>query len=122
MIKQTSRNERRKIRHERIRKTLLGTSSKPRLTVFISLKNVYAQIIDDEKGLTIVSASSLDKDIKDQIKGKKMTEIAQFIGSAIAKRAMEKGITDVVFDRSGYKFHGRVKALAEEARKVGLKF
>lgn len=122
MIKQISRNERRKIRHKRIRKALFGTSSRPRLTVFISLNNVYAQIIDDEKGLTIVSASSLDKDIKGQIKDKKMTEIAKFIGATIAKRALEKEITDVVFDRSGYKFHGRVKALAEEARKAGLKF
>ncbi len=122
MIKVTSRNELRKIRHSRIRKTLIGTAEKPRLVIFISLKNIYAQIIDDERGITLVSASSLEKEIKDKTGDLKMIEIAKLIGSSIGKKALEKGITQVVFDRSGYKFHGRVKAFADEARSAGLKF
>lgn len=122
MIKVTSRNELRKLRHSRIRKTLMGTAEKPRLVVFISLKNIYAQIIDDERGITLVSSSSLEKEIKDKTSNLKMIEIAKLIGSSIAKKALEKGITQVVFDRGGYKFHGRVKALADEARNAGLKF
>lgn len=122
MIKVTSRNELRKLRHSRIRKTLMGTAEKPRLVIFISLKNIYAQIIDDERGITLVSSSSLEKEIKDKTSNLKMIEIAKLVGSSIAKKALEKGITQVVFDRGGYKFHGRVKALADEARNAGLKF
>lgn len=122
MIKVTSRNELRKLRHSRTRKTLMGTAEKPRLVVFISLKNIYAQIIDDERGITLVSSSSLEKEIKEKTSNLKMIEIAKLVGSSIAKKALEKGITQVVFDRGGYKFHGRVKALADEARNAGLKF
>lgn len=122
MIKITPRNELRKIRHERIRKKVFGTSSKPRLSVFISLKHVYAQLIDDEHGRTLVSASTLDKELKDTLKDKTLTEKAKAVGKLIAERALAKGIDKAVFDRGGYKYHGRVKALAEEARNAGLKF
>ncbi|BAL81251.1 50S ribosomal protein L18 [Caldisericum exile] len=122
MIKITPRNELRKIRHKRIRKKVFGTESKPRLSLFISLKHVYAQLIDDEHGRTLVSASTLDKDLKETVKDMSLTEKAKAVGKLIAERALAKGIETVVFDRSGYKYHGRVKALADEARNAGLKF
>ncbi|MGB9769872.1 MULTISPECIES: 50S ribosomal protein L18 [Caldisericum] len=122
MIKITPRNELRKIRHERIRRKVFGTVSKPRLSIFISLKHVYAQLIDDEHGKTLVSASTLDKELKELLKDKTLTEKAKAVGKLIAERALAKGIDSVVFDRGGYKYHGRVKALADEARNVGLKF
>ncbi|MGC9101062.1 MAG: 50S ribosomal protein L18 [Caldisericum sp.] len=122
MIKITPRNELRKIRHERIRRKVFGTVSKPRLSIFISLKHVYAQLIDDEHRKTLVSASTLDKELKELLKDKTLTEKAKAVGKLIAERALAKGIDSVVFDRSGYKYHGRVKALADEARNVGLKF
>ncbi len=122
MIKTNSKNELRKVRHQRIRKKLRGTADKPRMSVFISLKHIYVQLIDDDSGKTITSASSLDKDLRDIVKGKKMTEVAKIVGTSVAKKAIEKGITEIVFDRGGYRFHGRIKALAEEARSVGLKF
>ena len=109
-------------RHVRIRAKVKGTDSRPRLCVFRSLNNIYAQVIDDAKGSTLVTASSLDKDIKPQLDGKKKAEISQLVGAAIAKRAIEKGISQVAFDRGGYRYHGRVKALGEAARKEGLKF
>lgn len=112
----------RKRRHKRIRAKLSGTAIRPRLCVFRSLKHIYAQIIDDSAGHTLVSASSLDPEIKEKIAGKKKTESAVLVGSLIAKRALSKGISRVAFDRGGYKFHGRVKALAEAAREVGLDF
>ncbi|MBC7319345.1 50S ribosomal protein L18 [bacterium] len=117
-----SRNLRRKIRHERIRKVIFGTPERLRLNVYRSLKHIYAQIIDDTKGHTLVSASTLEPDIREQIKGLSKTEKAKFIGKIIAERAIAKGITKVVFDRGGYKYHGRVKALAEGAREGGLQF
>jgi large subunit ribosomal protein L18 len=86
------------------------------------LNNIYAQVIDDVKGTTLVTASSLDADVKGQLNGKKKTEVSQLVGAAVAKRAMEKGISQVAFDRGGYRYHGRVKALGEAARKEGLKF
>jgi large subunit ribosomal protein L18 len=86
------------------------------------LNNIYAQVIDDVKGTTLVTASSLDADVKGQLDGKKKTEVSQLVGAAVAKRAMEKGISQVAFDRGGYRYHGRVKALGEAARKEGLKF
>lgn len=112
----------RKRRHERVRARLVGTTARPRLCVFRSLKNIHAQVIDDSTGRTLVSASSLDTDIKSKITGKKKTEIAEQVGSLVAQRAMDKGIKQLAFDRGGYKYHGRVKALAEAARKSGLDF
>ncbi|MEO0184308.1 MAG: 50S ribosomal protein L18 [candidate division WOR-3 bacterium] len=106
-------------RHKRIRKNLLGTSNKPRLCVFRSNKHIYAQIIDDAKGIVICGVSSVNK--KD-IKAKKKVDAAMEIGKTIAKIALEKGIREVCFDRGGYRYHGRVKALAEGARQSGLKF
>ena len=119
---QVNRKLARTKRHVRIRGRVSGTGSRPRLCVFRSLNHIYAQVIDDVKGTTLVTASSLDSDIKGQLDGKKKTEISQLVGSAIAKRAKEKGISQVAFDRGGYRYHGRVKALAESARKEGLKF
>lgn len=120
MIKKTSRNEMRVIRHKRIRENLSGTSEKPRLSVFRSNANISAQIIDDIKGVTLVSASSLEKELN--IKNGGNIEAAKVIGAEIAKRAKSKKINEVVFDRGGYLYHGRVAALAEAARENGLEF
>ena len=120
MIKKTSRNEMRVIRHKRISENLSGTSEKPRLSVFRSNANISAQIIDDTKGVTLVSASSLEKELN--IKNGGNIEAAKVIGAEIAKRAKSKKINEVVFDRGGYLYHGRVAALAEAARENGLKF
>jgi large subunit ribosomal protein L18 len=109
-------------RHTRIRGKVQGTESRPRLCVFRSLTNVYAQVIDDTKGQTLVAASSLDEEIKSTADGKKKVDVSKSVGVLVAKRAMEKGITQVAFDRGGYKYHGRVKALGEAAREQGLKF
>jgi large subunit ribosomal protein L18 len=120
MIKKTSRNELRKNRHLRIRGALVGTPSKPRISVFRSAKNIYAQIIDDVNGVTLVSASSVEKDNKLENGGN--IEAAKVVGKLLAERAAAKEIKNVVFDRSGYLYHGRVKALAEAAREAGLEF
>lgn len=112
----TSRNKLRLHRKRRIRAKVFGTAKRPRLAVFRSLKNIYVQIIDDEKGATLVAANL------SEIKGKNNLESAGKIGELIAKKCQEKKITEIVFDRSGYKYHGKVKALAEGARKGGLKF
>ncbi|MFH1169364.1 MAG: 50S ribosomal protein L18 [Chloroflexota bacterium] len=110
-------------RHRRIRLNLKGTTEQPRLCVFRSLNHIYAQVIDDSKGQTLVSASTLDHDVKGQADGKgKAAGDAGLVGTEIAKRALSKGIKQVAFDRGGYQYHGRVKALAEAARKAGLKF
>ena len=109
-------------RHARVRKNVKGTSDRPRLCVFRSLKYIYAQAIDDTVGHTMASASSLDPEIRDKVDGKKKTEGAGLIGALMAQRLLNKGIKQVVFDRGGYKYHGRVKALAEAARKAGLDF
>jgi large subunit ribosomal protein L18 len=119
--------EKKKIRREKIRKRvrskIFGTSERPRLSVYRSLKHIYAQIIDDTKGHTLVAMSSLSKEIRDKVKeAKTKTEVSRIVGLALAKKALEKGITKVVFDRNGYKYHGRVKALAEAAREGGLIF
>ncbi len=113
--------DRRKIRHKRIRKKVSGTPERPRLCVYKSLKYIYAQIIDDTKGHTLVSATSLEKEFSD-LKSRDTIESAKRVGELIAKRAIEKGIKKVVFDRSGYPYHGRVAALAEAARAAGLEF
>jgi large subunit ribosomal protein L18 len=117
-----SKNEARKRRHMRVRKKANGTADKPRLNVFRSIKNIYAQLINDETGTTIAAASSIDKEIADQIKDKSNQDIARLVGQLIARRATEKGINEVVFDRGGYLYHGRIKALAEAAREEGLDF
>ncbi len=117
MIKKESKNVNRLKRHARIRKNLSGTSTPPRLNIFRSNTNIYAQIIDDEKGVTLVSASSLDM----KLNGSNI-ENAKKVGTEIAKRALEKGITEVVFDRGGYQYHGKVESLADAAREAGLKF
>ena len=104
-------------RHSRVRDKVEGNNSRPRLCVFRSLNHIYAQVIDDSQGHTLASASTLDSEIKDEVAGK-----AELVGSLMAKRALDKGVKQVVFDRGGYKYHGRVKALAEAARQAGLKF
>ena len=115
-----SRNDKRVKRHLRVRKNLIGTPEKPRLCVFRSNKNISAQIIDDVNGNTLVSASTLEKDLKGENGGNK--EAAKKVGELIAKRALDKGIENVAFDRGGFLYHGRVKELAEGAREAGLKF
>ena len=120
MIKKQSRNSMRVVRHKRIRSKISGTSAIPRLCVFRSNTGIYAQIIDDETRTTLVSASTLDKDLK--IKNGSNVEAAKVVGKAIAEKAKKKKITKVVFDRGGYLYHGRVKALADAARENGLEF
>jgi large subunit ribosomal protein L18 len=122
MIKNRSRNEMREYRHRRLRKRLAGTSACPRLSVFRSLKHIYAQVIDDGEGRTLASASTLEKSLTGEIKSGGDQGAAKVIGRLIAERAIAKGITTVVFDRGGHIFLGRVKALAEAAREAGLKF
>ena len=116
-----TKEQRRKRRHLRVRKKVFGTPERPRLVVYRSLKHIYAQIIDDTIGHTLVAASSLDKEFP---KGKRGSNVegARIVGELIGKKAIEKGIKKVVFDRGGYKYHGRVKALAEGARAAGLEF
>jgi len=120
MIKKVSRNEKRVARHARVREIVVGTKDMPRLNVFRSNANIFAQIIDDESGVTLVSASSIDKELKLENGGN--IEAAMKVGELIAKRAKEAKITKVVFDRGGYLYHGRVEALANAARENGLEF
>jgi large subunit ribosomal protein L18 len=122
MIIKRSRKEFRRIRHLRIRKKITGTPERPRLAVYKSLRYIYAQIIDDTKGHTLVAASSLEKELRSQLKSTKNIEAAKLVGEVIAKRALEKGIKRVVFDRGGFLYHGKVKALADSARAAGLEF
>ncbi len=117
-----SREEARRRRHRRVRKKVVGTPERPRLSVFKSLKHIYAQVIDDYRGHTLVAASTLDPELRKELKGLTKTEKARLVGKLLAKRALEKGLKRVVFDRGGYKYHGRVKALAEGAREGGLEF
>ncbi len=112
----------RKRRHTRVRKKILGTAKKPRLNVYRSLNQIYVQVIDDIAGHTITSASTLDSEIKKKLKGLKRVEQAKLVGSLVAERAKERGIKQVVFDRGGYRYHGRVRALADGAREAGLEF
>lgn len=109
-------------RHARVRKIISGTPERPRLNVFRSLRHIYAQIIDDKIGHTLVSVSTLDPEVKEQINGLDKTNQARVVGQVLARKALLQGITQVVFDRGGYKYHGRVQALAEGARKDGLIF
>lgn len=115
-----SRNDRRKTRQKRVRQNLVGTPEKPRLCVFRSAKNISVQIIDDVSGNTLVAASSLDKDLGVGYGGNK--EAAKKVGESVGKKALEKGIKEVAFDRAGFLYHGRVKELADGAREAGLKF
>jgi len=116
------KKEQRQKRHARARFYLAGTRERPRLSVFRSLNHIYAQIIDDDKGETLVSASSVEKEMRDQKVTGGNKNGAKIIGARIAQRAAEKGITKVVFDRGGFKYHGRIKEFAESARSAGLKF
>jgi large subunit ribosomal protein L18 len=117
-----SRSLARERRHIRVRKTVSGTPSRPRLSVFKSISGIYAQVIDYHEGNTLISASTVDHELREQMKGLKKTEQAKVIGKAVAERAKSKGITSVVFDRGGFRYVGRVKALAEGAREGGLQF
>lgn len=120
MITKADKNQVRRKRHARVRSKLSGTEARPRLNVFRSNKHIYAQLIDDVNGVTIASASSLDKELNLESTGN--LEAAVKIGELVAKRAVEKGIKSVVFDRGGYLYHGRIKALADAARENGLEF
>lgn len=120
MIKKQDRNKRRQLRHLRVRKKVVGSSERPRLAVFRSLKHIYAQIINDETGATLVSASSLDPEIRDRLAYGGNQAAAKAVGELIASKALESGIRQVVFDRGGYLYHGRVAVLAEAARAAGL--
>ena len=122
MIKQVNKKLATQKRHKRLRAKLSGTSDAPRLAVYRSTKHIYAQIIDDEKNITLVAASSVDKDLKVNLKHGGNIESAKVIGEAIAKKALNAGIKDVVFDRGGFLYHGRIAALADAAREAGLNF
>ncbi len=122
MINKKDSNAARIKRHYRVRKNISGTPERPRLNVFRSLSNIYAQVIDDTTGKTLVSASSLDKEIKDKVANGGNIEAAKEVGILVAKRALDAGIKAVVFDRGGYLYHGRVLNLAEGAREGGLEF
>ena len=119
MVNRPDSNKARSQRHKRVRGKISGTAERPRLNVFRSLQNIYAQLIDDVNGVTLVSASSVEKDFEEYGGNK---SAARKVGEMLAKRAIEKDITDVVFDRGGYIYHGRVAALADAARQAGLKF
>ena len=122
MLKKADKNANRLQRHKRVRRKINGTTQRPRLCVFRSSNNIYAQIIDDANRATLTAASSLDAEVKGAVNHGGNKEAAKMVGEMIAKRAIEKGITDVVFDRGGYLYHGRVQVLAEAAREAGLKF
>jgi len=117
-----NRTEARVRRHKRVRKNLSGSAQRPRLAIFRSVTDIYAQVIDDAAGHTLVSASSIDKELREKVKGLKKSEQAKLVGQTVAERAKSKGISAVVFDRGGFKYMGRVKALADGARDGGLQF
>jgi large subunit ribosomal protein L18 len=122
MSSEKAREEARKRRQRRVRAHVSGTADRPRLNVFRSLAHIYAQVIDDKTGATLVSASTVDAELRAEMTGKKKAEQAKVVGQAVAKRALAKGLTKVTFDRGGYRYHGRVKALADGAREGGLEF
>ncbi len=121
-VRKLSRNAHRQRIHLRVRTNLAGTPDRPRLCVFRSLSHIYAQVIDDRSNRTLASASSLDKETRKQLKGGGNVAAAKVVGKAIAERALAAGVRQVVFDRGGYKYHGRIRALADAAREAGLKF
>jgi len=122
MKPEVNRRKARLRRQAHIRKRVYGTSERPRLNVFRSLNHIYAQVIDDSVGHTLATASTIDQEVRDQVAGLAKAEQAGIVGKTVAERALSKGIKSVVFDRGGYKYHGRVKALAEAAREAGLDF
>ncbi|MEG1646024.1 MAG: 50S ribosomal protein L18 [Clostridia bacterium] len=122
MIKKIDKNADRKHRHLRVRNKISGTAERPRFNVFRSTVNIYVQLIDDVNGVTLAACSTLDKEIKESLKDLTKSEAAKVVGNCAAKRAMAKGITEVVFDRGGYIYTGRVAKVAEGAREAGLKF
>ena len=122
MYSKIDKNAVRKVRHHRQRKDINGTTERPRLNVYRSTVHIYAQVIDDSNGNTLASASTLDAEVKAQLEGKNKTAAAKLVGMAVGKRALEKGVKKVVFDRGGYLYTGRVAALAEGAREAGLDF
>ncbi len=122
MIRKPSRQAAREKRHYRLRNFIKGTSDKPRLAVFRSNNHIYAQVIDDVSGCTLAAASTVEKEIKERISKTSDVEAAKIVGEAVAKKAVQKGINTVVFDRGGYVYHGKVKALADAAREAGLQF
>ena len=122
MLKKADKNAKRLQRHKRVRRKVFGTPQRPRLCVFRSSNNIYAKIIDDTNRVTLVAASSLDEAVKGAVNHTGNKEAAKMVGEMVAKKAVEKGITEVVFDRGGYIYHGRIKELAEGAREAGLKF
>ena len=122
MLKKADKNAKRLQRHKRVRRKVFGTPQRPRLCVFRSSNNIYAQLIDDTNRVTLVAASSLDEAVKGAVNHTGNKEAAKMVGEMVAKKAVEKGITEVVFDRGGYIYHGRIKELAEGAREAGLKF
>ena len=122
MFKHKDKKEQRQKRHLRVRAKLSGTAERPRLAVYRSEKHIYAQLIDDIKGITLVSASTVDREMRDSTEKPWNVEAASQVGKLLAKKALEKGISSVVFDRGGFNFHGRVKSLADVAREGGLKF
>lgn len=122
MINKIDKNKERQRRHDRVCKKVTGTAETPRLCVYRSLNHVYAQVIDDVKGVTLCSASTLEKDVKAAIKDMTKTEASKVVGKRIAEKAIEKGVKEVVFDRGGYLYTGRVQAVADGAREAGLNF
>ncbi|KAF5053575.1 50S ribosomal protein L18 [bioreactor metagenome] len=122
MLKKIDKNQKRKERHYSIRNKVVGTPERPRLNIFKSSKHIYAQVIDDATGTTLASASTQDKELRDQVAELTKTDAAKLVGKTVGERAKNKGINTVVFDRGGYLYHGRVKVLADGARESGLEF
>ena len=122
MISKLDKNADRLQRHARVRKKVFGTSERPRFNVYRSLNHIYVQVIDDVKGVTLISASTMEKTVKEQIKDMNKTDAAKVVGMTAAKKALEAGVSEVVFDRGGYIYTGRVKSVADGAREAGLKF
>lgn len=122
MIKKIDKNEERLRRHSRVRKKVSGTAETPRLSVYRSLNHIYVQVIDDTKGVTLCSASTMEKEVKGAVKDMNKTDAAKFVGKKVAERALAKGVKAVVFDRGGYLYTGRVQAVADGAREAGLNF
>lgn len=122
MIKKIDKNQERLRRHTRVRKKISGTAETPRLSVYRSLNHIYVQVIDDVKGVTLCSASTMEKEVKGAIKDMTKTEAAKLVGKKVAERALKKGVKAVVFDRGGYLYTGRVQAVADGAREAGLNF
>ena len=122
MAQSKMRKARRQMRHRRVRRKITGTTDRPRMAVFRSLNHIYVQVIDDSRGHTVAAASSLEPEIRGKVNGSRKSQVSAMVGTLIAERATEQGVKDVVFDRGGFKYHGRTKALADAAREGGLVF